>query len=113
MRTLLWLLMLPMLALPAHAQRAATPPAAAATASPGFKSSLIGKPADWPGREEDLFAANYNFPSSAADMSAQPWMTLDPRNAADRAAYYQAISSYGLTAFQGDLLNGCPKPSAD
>lgn len=79
--------------------------------SPGFQSSLLGKPADWPGNAGDLFKAHYDYPAAlpAAAAPAPPWLTLNPSNASDRAAYYDGVKAYALTAFQGGILNGCPK----
>ncbi|MFZ5441430.1 MAG: hypothetical protein ACOZQL_15595 [Myxococcota bacterium] len=72
--------------------------------SPGFASSILPAPAGWDG---GVFVANYSFPTSAPDMSTQPWMTLDPRKQSERQAYYDAVRDYALTMFQGDIKNGC------
>ncbi|MEO5759348.1 MAG: hypothetical protein ABIQ51_21090 [Mesorhizobium sp.] len=80
---------------------------------PGFASSLLGKPSDWAGSEKDLFAANYAFPAQAADMSTQPWMTLNPSVDAERDGYLSAILAYGLSSFVGDIRSGCPRVSQD
>lgn len=81
-------------------------PASAQSAlpSPGFESSLLGRPANWSG---DLFKANYAFPMSASDMSTQPWMKLDPRKLEERDQYYAAVLAYGMTAFTSDIFDGC------
>lgn len=77
--------------------------------SPGFESSLLGPPAEWTG---DVFKANYAFPSTTEDMSSQPWMILDPRKPRERDQYYAAVLSYGLTAFSGDIFDGCTASGA-
>lgn len=79
----------------------------------GFASSLLGKPADWGGNAADLFAANYEFPSSFASMETQPWMTLDPRKPEEVDNYYRAVLRYALSSFQGDISANCPKVSKD
>ncbi|MFD1840371.1 hypothetical protein [Paracidovorax cattleyae] len=70
----------------------------------GFASSLLDRPDKWSG---DLFKASYAFPTNSSDMSAQPWLTLDPRKPQEREAYYAAVLAYGLTAFTGDISDGC------
>lgn len=86
--------------------------APAAAQSPGFVSSLLGKPADWQGSAENLFAANYEFPDTPGDVSAEAWLRLDPRKAEDRAAYYEAVLAYGLKIYAGDIRSGCTKTTS-
>ncbi len=79
----------------------------------GFASSLIGKPVDWPGKDEDLFSANFNFPNSFAAIDGSSWLTLDPRKPEELSKYYEAVLANALTSFQGDMTTGCPKVSND
>jgi len=89
---------------------AAVVAASAQALDPGFKSSLLARPADWNG---DLFSANYSFPATANDLSSQPWMTLDPRVAGERDAYFAAVLAYGLASFTADIKSGCVKAGPD
>ena len=75
---------------------------------PGFKSSLLGKPTDWSGSAAGLFAAKYDYPDHIIDMAQQPWLTLDPRDPRQRGEYYNAIISYGLSAYTKDIFGSCP-----
>lgn len=74
----------------------------------GFQSSMIDKVPNYTGT---LFKANYSFPKAPDDMSAQPWMTIDPRKPGEQVAYYDAVLKYGLSAFSGDIAAGCPSVS--
>jgi hypothetical protein len=89
--------------------QAKDPVALVAASAPGFASSLIAPPANADGTPSRPFQAHYNFPATAPDMAQQEWMKLDPRNPAERTAYYEAILKYGLSAFQSDIRNGCPR----
>jgi len=85
--------------------------AGALSPAPGFENSTpprVSEISTWPNEE---FKANYNFPTTIADQSYQPWMILDPRKSSDRGAYYSAILDYGLQAMNGDITNGCQSTS--
>ncbi|MDF0522030.1 hypothetical protein P0R31_32825 [Bradyrhizobium yuanmingense] len=81
--------------------------------TPGFVSSLLGKPVDWNGSPSDLFSANLNFPTRYPDLSNEPWMRLDPSDPSQRNAYFQAVLAYGLSSFVSDISGACPRTSPE